>query len=62
MREPGKLYLEKKTTKSGKEVFYVKEQTIESPDPVIICLCHSKEMALRVVKALQGEQKRPVKP
>lgn len=62
MKEPGKLYLEKKNTKSGKEVFYIKERTIESPDPVIICLCQSELMAKRVLVALQGGQKRSVKP
>lgn len=62
MREAGKIYLEKRLTKSGKEVFYIKEQTAEGPEPVIICLCHSELMAHRVLKALQGGQRRLVKP
>lgn len=57
MRELSKLYLEKKTTKSGKEVFYIKERSRESLDSVVICMCLSGAIARRVLKALREENK-----
>jgi hypothetical protein len=62
MRETIKLYIEKKTTKGGKDVFYIKERSSESLEPVIICLCPSKEIAQKILIALQGGPRRPVKP
>lgn len=62
MREPSKLYIEKRTTKSGKEVFYITERTVDTLGPVVICLCQTEAMANRVLSALLGGQKRPAKP